>query len=184
MKHIRYYFVAVACLMSMVASAQWQWTDKNGNRVFSDRAPPPDVPEKNILKRPGSWGKAPGNIELPSSVEVSPSALATASAPRPAGSAPQLAGSAPRLSGVDKELADKKKKVEDEAAAKRKAEEEKTAQVKAENCERARQTKANYESGIRLARVNPKTGEQEVLDDAARAAELKRIDSVVEANCK
>lgn len=184
MKHIRHYFVAVACLMSMAASAQWQWTDKNGNKVFSDRAPPPDVPEKSILKRPGNWGKAAGSMEAAGSAGSSPSPVAAASSPRPASSAPQLAGSAPRLSGVDKELAEKKKKVEDEAAAKRKAEEEKVLTAKVENCARAKQAKANFEAGVRIAQVNPKTGEREIMDEAARAAELKRIQAVIEADCK
>jgi hypothetical protein len=36
------------------AFAQWQWIDKDGRKVYSDRSPSSDIPEKNILKRPGN----------------------------------------------------------------------------------------------------------------------------------
>jgi hypothetical protein len=36
---------------------------------------------------------------------------------------------------------------------------------------------------MRMARINDK-GEREILDDAARAAELKRIDEAILANCE
>jgi hypothetical protein len=34
--------------------AQWQWIDKDGRKVYSDRSPPSDIQEKNILKRPAA----------------------------------------------------------------------------------------------------------------------------------
>lgn len=43
-----------ACLLGATAvQAQWQWVDQNNKKVFSDQAPPPDIPDKNILRRPG-----------------------------------------------------------------------------------------------------------------------------------
>ena len=43
-----------ACLLTVTAAqAQWQWVDQNNKKVFSDTAPPPDIPEKYILRRPG-----------------------------------------------------------------------------------------------------------------------------------
>ena len=164
-------------MMSMAASAQWQWTDKDGHKVFSDRAPPPGVPEKNILKRPGGLGKLAGTTDTAPNVAVNAAGVASAA------SGPQAAASAPKLSGVDKELAEKKKKAEEAEVAKRKAEEEKILQAKVENCARARQAKANFDSGVRIAQVNAK-GEREVMDDAARAAEVKRIQSIIDADCK
>ena len=93
----------------------------------------------------------------------------------------------PKLSGVDKELADKKKLAEkqaaESAAAKRKADEEGVAKAKAENCASAKQSKATLDSGVRIGRVNAK-GEREYLDDAARAAETKRAQSVIDTSCK
>ena len=98
-------------------------------------------------------------------------------------SAPQEAASAPKLSGVDKELAEKKKKAEEAEVAKRKTEEEKVVKAKVENCARAKQAKTSFDSGVRIARTNEK-GEREVMDDAARSAEVKRIQSVIDADCR
>ena len=155
-------------MMAMTASAQWQWTDKDGRKVFSDRAPPAEILEKNILKRPG------GRVSA-----TSPNALPNAET----ATAPQSAVSTPKLSGVDKDLDEKKKKTEEIESSKRKAEEERILKAKVENCVRAKQAKANFDSGVRIARTNEK-GEREVMDDAARASEVKRIQSVIEADCK
>lgn len=165
MKNIRFIFLLLASLVMVAASAQWQWTDKDGRKVFSDRAPPADVLEKNILKRPGK-----------STIKVDTAAPVAAAAP-------QSARSAPTLSGLDKELADKKKKAEEAQAAQRKAEQEKIVKARIENCARAKQAKANFDSGVRISRINEQ-GEREVLDDAARATELKRIQSIVDSDCK
>lgn len=173
MKNIRQILFLLACLVSLAASAQWQWTDKDGRKVFSDRAPPADVLEKNILKRPGMAGKTTVNADAPSPA-VSPVAAASAA---------QNAASAPKLSGIDKELADKKKKTEEAQAAQRKAEQEKVVKAKVENCARAKQAKASFDSGVRVSRINEK-GEREVLDDTARASEVKRIQAIMNSDCQ
>ena len=173
MKNIRQILFLFACLVSLAASAQWQWTDKDGRKVFSDRAPPADVLEKNILKRPGMGGRTTVNAGAPSPA-VSPVAAASAA---------QNATSAPKLSGIDKELADKKKKTEEAQVAQRKAEQEKVVKAKVENCARAKQAKASFDSGVRVSRINEK-GEREVLDDTARANEVKRIQAIMNSDCQ
>jgi hypothetical protein len=174
MKRIRNFLMGATCLISMAASAQWQWTDKDGRKVFSDRAPPADILEKNILKRPGGQGTKASPTDV--SVVATAGAIAAASAP-------QVGARAPKLSGVDKELTEKKKKADEAEAAKRKAEEERVVKAKIENCTRAKQAKAGFDSGVRIARTNDK-GEREVMDDAARTTEVKRIQSVIDADCK
>lgn len=160
--------------MSVAASAQWQWVDKDGRKVFSDRAPPSDVLEKNIVKRPGVRSTAdPSSDNVLQSNQNGP----TAGAPTPPNAA-----NVPQLSGVDKELAEKKKQAEQAEIAKRKAEEEKRLQAKQENCSRAKQAKATYDSGMRMAKTNEK-GEREILDEADRASETKRIQAVIDADC-
>jgi hypothetical protein len=174
MNNIRRFVIAAACFMSVAASAQWQWVDKDGRKVFSDRAPPADVLEKNIVKRPG----VRATLE-PSSDNVLQSRQngSTAGAPTP-----PTAANVPQLSGVDKELAEKKKQAEQAEMAKRKAEDEKRLQARQENCSRAKQAKATYDSGVRMAMTNEK-GEHEILDDAARASETKRIQTIIESDC-
>ena len=155
-------------MVSAAASAQWQWVDKDGRKVFSDRAPPADVPEKNIRKRPEAKDTP---VNLAASTSGQPNAAASASG-----------AAAPQLSGVDKELLDKKKKAEEAEAAKRKAEKERIQIAKVENCARAKQMKANLSSNTRLFQMNEK-GERVLVDDAARAAELKRAQGFIDADC-
>ena len=60
--------------------------------------------------------------------------------------------------------------------------EERIQKIRAENCARARQAKAGYDSGARIATTS-KTGERIILDDEARAAEVKRLQSVIQSEC-
>jgi hypothetical protein len=174
MKLIRPFLALVSAGLCTVAMAQWQWIDKDGHKVFSDRAPPPDVVDKNIVKRPAGRtasapAAAPADGASTDAAQAAPAAAAPASAPKP--------------SGLDKELEAKKKQAADAEAAKRKAEEERVTKAKIENCARAKQAKSTFESGVRVAKTNA-NGEREVMDDAARAAELKRIQGIIEADCK
>ncbi|MGJ7578835.1 DUF4124 domain-containing protein [Variovorax sp. RHLX14] len=169
--------VASFLALPMAASAQWQWIDKQGKKVFSDQAPPPDVPEKNILRRAGAPLSRPG-IDSSSSTQSTPSTQDSAAAsPRGAASSP------PKPSGVDKELEEKTRKAEAEEKARQAAEAEKVAKAKADNCSRARQGKATFDSGIRVARLNAQ-GEREIMDDKARASENQRLQTVIDSDCK
>jgi hypothetical protein len=165
-------------LSAVTAFAQWQWLDKDGRKVFSDRPPTADVPEKNIIKRPGGVARNTADVVPLASKDDD----LTPSTARGASSAPQPAASVPKLSGVDKDLEQKKKLAAEAEAAKRKAEEDKLAKAKMENCARGKQGKATLESGARISRTNAK-GEREVLDDAARAAEAKRLQAIIESSC-
>ena len=159
---VRTLLFGVALAASMAASAQYQWIDKDGRRVFSDRPPPADVPAKNILTQPRG------------------SHIADAPAPAHAPEAAQPHASAP--SGVDQTLEQKKKQAEDAEAAKKKAEEDKIAAQKADNCKRAMNAKATLDSGVRVARTNAK-GEREFLDDKERASENRRLQEIIASDC-
>jgi hypothetical protein len=156
------------------ALAQWQWIDKDGRKVYSDRSPPADILEKNILKRPaGARMVAP-----PVAPEDS------AAAPAPAGAVPKPnAGVAPKLSGKDAQLEAKKKQAEEEEAAKKKADEEKVAKARTDNCDRAKKAQSSLQAGGRMMTINAK-GEREIMDDNAKAAEAKRLQSVIDSDCK
>lgn len=161
---------------ALTALAQWQWIDKDGRKVFSDRSPPADIKEKDILKRPGnSTRMAVTAVPAATTPEVGAPLAAASSAAGKAG--------APKLSGKDAQLEAKKKQAEDEQAAKKKAEEEKVAKVKTENCDRAKRGLLTLESGVRVSVTNSK-GEREFMDDKARAAEAKRLQDVTAADCK
>ena len=170
--------LAVACTWAMGAAAQWQWTDKDGRKVFSDRPPPPDIPEKSILKQPG--GNRPARTAAPAAPSASDAAPGPGATPAVA-AAPKAAASAAGT-GKDKELEEKKAQAEAAEAAKKKAEDEKIAKAKAENCTRARAAKAAFDAGKPITQANAQ-GEKIFLDGPARAAEAKRIDEIVAADC-
>lgn len=164
MKLLRATLIGLACAVPAVCLAQWQWIDKDGRRVFSDQSPPPEIPAKNILRQPGMR------------------AAIAAPAAEPQADAPKAASSAPKLSGKEKELEEKKKQADAAAAEKKKALEAEVAKVKSENCARAKRAKATFDSGVRVVRTNDK-GEREVMDDAARAAETKRLEAAMAVDC-
>ncbi len=162
---------AAAASFAFSAFAQWQWIDKDGRKVFSDRSPPADVNEKDILKRPG------GKAALPIAVISAPAAAS------PAVAITVAKASAPKLTGKDAQLEAKKKLAEDEDAAAKKAEAEKMAIAKAENCDTAKRSLTTLDSGVRIAQTNNK-GEREIMNDEKRADEKKRIQGITESNCK
>jgi type IV secretory pathway VirB10-like protein len=166
MKLLRVTLIGLACALPVLSLAEWQWIDKDGHKVYSDQSPPADIPAKNILKQPGVKNRA----DAPAEPAAAASQVARPAAP------------APKVSGKDKELEEKKKKTEAAEAEKKKAEEDERAKLRADNCTRAKGAKASFDSGVRVTRTNEK-GEREFLDDAARAAETKRLQGIIATDC-
>lgn len=161
----------LACTCTTVF-AQWQWTDKNGRKVFSDRAPPNNTPLGNV-QRHQSGHALPTTIVVPIDSSTAPTTVpAIASLP-----------AATNQTGVEKEPPSKKKQVAEAATAQRKREEEKLLQAKVENCTRAKEAQATLRSGMRIARTNA-AGDKEILDDASRALELHRVEGIMDTECK
>lgn len=168
MKLIPALVLALACTTVAAASGpSWLWIDKDGRKVFSDRPPPPEVPDKDILKRPLTRDLG---TTMPT---ASPNAAAA-----PAGAPP-----APAANGVDKALQDKRKAAEAAEAAKRKADEDRNAQIRADNCARAMQAKSGLDSGGRMSRMN-ENGERVYLDESGIAAESARLQGIISENCR
>lgn len=182
MKMHKLLLLAVACTWAIGAAAQWQWIDKDGRKVFSDRPPPQEIPEKSILKQPGGTRptRATPPVAAPTEGAAGAAAAATSTASAPATAAKPAASAAG--SGKDKELEQKKAQAEAAEAAKKKAEDEKLAKAKAENCTRARAAKATFATGRPITQSNAQ-GERIFLDEAGRAAESKRIDGIIASDC-
>ena len=163
MKSLRIALFALA--LPSICFAQWQWIDKDGRKVYSDQSPPPSVPADKILRQPGVKGVPQAPLETAAAEPAKPQA------------------NAPKVSGKDKQLEEKKKQIEAAAAEKKKAEDEEREKLRADNCARAKTAKATFDSGARIQRVNAK-GEREFLDDATRAAEVKRLETIIASDCK
>ena len=104
--------LATVCCLPLTASAQWEWTDKDGRKVFSDQGPPSDIPDKNIRRRSGP-------LQSGTSSATSPGAAASAaSAPR-AAIMGESGDSGGKPMGVDNELEQKVRKAEEAEKAAR-----------------------------------------------------------------
>lgn len=157
--------LGLAATGSAVAGNLWGWKDANGKPQYSDRSPPPGVPESAIFQRP-----AGARVRVVSA----PAASDAASGPEAA---------KPVLKASDPELEARKKKEADAKEAERKAQEEKLAAQRADNCKRAQDYKRTLDSGRRISRTNDK-GENEILDDKGRAEEDARAREVITRDCK
>src|SRR5687767_2216612 len=104
MKSLRLLLVAAACALPVLAAAQWQWIDKDGRKVYSDRSPPSDIPASKILRQPGPTRGSSVPTAAAAGAPAEAASTATGSA---FAAAPRPAGSVPKLSGTDKTLEDK-----------------------------------------------------------------------------
>lgn len=156
---------AVLLLACGYASAQWKWRDERGRITVSDTPPPREIPDKDILQRPETLTR---RLET---------------RPQPPGAAASAPPSAPAASQPSEREIAARRRAEAEQQARQKEEEARQAAQRAETCRQARAQLAALESGDRLARYNEK-GEREVLDDAARAAEIRRTRDFIAAECR
>jgi hypothetical protein len=155
----------IGATLALPAAAQWKWKDRSGQTQYSDLPPPQGTPDKDILQRPHTGV-----------VRAAPVAAAVPAAS--AASAPLLTAN-----GVDPALEAKKKQQEQAEAEKKKAEEQRIAALRADNCVRAKAQMRTFDSGVRIARTNEK-GEREILDDAERASEAKRVQATITSDCR
>ena len=150
---------ALLLLGASAAHAQYVWIGPNGTRQYSDRPPPPGTPASKIVEAPGRPALA--------SPEPAPAPDAPAGSPAQASNPPTLA---------EREAAFRersKAREEDE----RKSQEEATRQRRlAEHCASARETQAQLDSGIRIARIGADGQKTYMSDDekAARGAQVRR----------
>ena len=177
MKMHKIFLWTLACTWSVGAVAQWQWTDKDGRKVFSDRPPPADVPPARILKQPHGLPVLPVQPAAEDAAKKAAEPRAT-----PSAAAAPVPAAAP-ADGNDKELAEKKAKADAAEAAKKKAEEAKQAVARADNCGRAQRAKAVFDAERPVRQANPQ-GELVFLDEKERAAEVRRLQGIIKSDCK
>lgn len=151
-KSLRWIAGGALMVFASLSHAQYLWLNEKGAKVYSDRPPPTSVPLKNILKSPGSAGKAA------MVADEAPAADAPAAAPAAKGP-PTLAERNIDFRKRQAEKAEQEKK--DLAAA-----QQKEAQRK--NCETARSYQRTLDSGERIGQMAP-NGERSFMSDSQRA---------------
>ena len=165
MKPVQNFLLAAIACCAIPALAQWQWIDAQGHKVFSDRAPPSDIPAKNILRQPGK----------------STTSIAPAPTSSEANKAQPLVAAKP-ADTQDKALEEQKKKLQEAEAEKEKAKLAQAEKQRKENCELAQRTKATLASGQLVSHVNAQ-GERGFMDDDTRNAALKRAEATIASDC-
>lgn len=147
---------------SASAWSQWLWQDAQGRKVFSDQAPPASIPDSQILKRPSGVSALP----------VTDKPAADIPPPKPA------AAKSDKETDLDRKTKELKAKEE----AEQQAQKQKQAEQIAASCERTQRALRTFQSGSRMTTTNDK-GEREIMDDQARAAEIQRMETFLQANC-
>ena len=97
---------------------------------------------------------------------------------------PSASPSAPQKTLAERDAEFRKRKLAEAEKDKKSAVAAKEAEDKQQNCASAKSALASLESGERIARRDPKTGERNFLKDDARASEIERARRAVDTNCK
>ena len=180
-------WIAASCALLLVAAtlspahAHWKWRDAKGSVHVSDMPPPPEIPERNILARPGAPANASAKAEnagAKAENAVPPSPAAPAAAVKVPGAVATAA-----KARLDPELEARRKKAEQEQQAKEAEQVAKRKDEQAEQCKRAQEQLRTFDSGMRIARVNAQ-GEREVLDDQSRGQETSRVRAMIAKDCR
>ena len=170
MKHLtipsplRLALAAALLAISTQALAQYLWIDEKGIKQLSDRPPPPNIPEKNILKAPG---KPLFNPNAPAPDE------------QPADAAETKAKAQPTLGERNADF--NKRKTEAAQAAQKSAEEGRRKAAEQAYCESARNNQRALDDGVRMTTYD-KDGQRVVMGDAERAALATKTRQAL-ANC-
>jgi hypothetical protein len=153
------FLLAVALSLALPASAQiYQWKDKNGKTIISDKPPPDRVPPPK-----------PAEVDGGADAESTPAPVAKP-APRPP-------------AWVDQEMEFRKRQMEAQEKAEKEAKEAASAATREENCQKMSRWLQMLESGQRLSSLDDK-GERQFMNDAQRAQEMEKTKSAYEAQCQ
>lgn len=128
-----------------------------------------------ILKCVGAGGRVEFATSCPPGTKVQNTGITNAPAAAPA---------SPSKSLADRDAEFRKRQLEQLEAAKKTDEKTRDATDRSQNCESAQGHLRSLQSGMRIAKTDPKTGERIFLEDAERSAEIERAQRAVETNCK
>jgi hypothetical protein len=164
MNHRTTLLAALLLATAPLAIAQYMWIDDKGVKQFSDRPPPPNIPEKRILKAPG---KPLFNPNAPAEAE-------------PAASDTPAAKAAPTLTERNADF--NKRRTEATETARQAAADNQRKTDEAANCNAARQNQQALDQGLRLSTYD-KNGERGYMNDQQRE-DLRKNTQKVLAECK
>ena len=135
----------------------------------------PVIAQAQILKCVGAGGR----VEFASSCPPGTKAESTGIRNNPA-----AASSGPQKSLAERDAEFRKRRTEQQEAVKKADEKAQENADRNQNCESAQAYLRSLQTGQRIVKNDPKTGERVFLEDADRAAEEARAQRAVDANCK
>ena len=171
------------------AAAQFQWRDGAGRMVYSDRPPPPEVPQSRIVRMrdepdaattrlAGQAGAAAASKLADGGSDAKPHVDAARTGLGGAGATP-----APPRDYRDVELAFRKRRAEREAAEHKAQEASASAQKRTAACARLNADLRALESGIRISEVGA-DGAQQVVSDGERGRRTAATRAALAEQCK
>ncbi|MGH8617840.1 MAG: hypothetical protein ACREUW_09115 [Burkholderiales bacterium] len=159
-------FLAVA-FSGGVAAQILECVDAKGRKEFANQCPPGTTEARKIMR----------------SGVGTPSSGGAAAAPAPA-TAPAAKPAAGGKSVAEQEVEFRKRQAERQDAEAKGAKSQAEAEARRKQCEQAQAQLKAYESGQRMGRFDPKTGERQIIGDAERPAEMAQARKDVENSCK
>ena len=144
------------------AQAQIKCWNQDGKRVCGDTPPP---------------GAKITTLKAPSASDAPPPAAKDA-----AKDGAKAAKKGP-LTPAEQEQDYRKRQDESAKASAKAAEEQRNAEAKRANCAQARQALVELESGLRISRINPTTGERYFLEESQIASETGRAREAIRTAC-
>ncbi|MCC4116240.1 DUF4124 domain-containing protein [Aromatoleum toluclasticum] len=176
--------LVLSLTLALPAAAQvYQWRDAQGRINYSD-TPPPTGAAKTV--KPASRAKVPVTDEVApdQSADAAEQKPATdgvaAEAGKPAG---KKADPSKPKTMAEKETEFRQRKVATaEAEAKAEKERQRAAEL-ARSCDQARSQIAGLKNSRRITRFNSE-GQRELMDDAARTAEIENSQRYIDQNCR
>lgn len=96
---------------------------------------------------------------------------------------PQLAPAKPETSFAERDAEFRKRRDERQEAARKAEFEARRIEERAADCASALAYQKSLQSGMRILRTDPKTGETAFLDDAERKSQLQRVQHAMDINC-
>lgn len=136
----------------------------------------PVATQAQIMKCVGAGGR----VEFASSCPPGTKAENTGIRSSPSPSAP----ASPQKTLSERDADFRKRQIEQQESAKKAAEKAQESADRSQNCENAQNYLRSLQSGARIGKTDPKTGERVFLEDAERAGEIQRAQRAVETNCK
>ncbi len=140
----------------------------------------PAAVHAQIMKCTGPGGRVEFSAACPPGTKAESTGIRSTSETPATSAAPAT----PQKSLSEQDAAFRKRMLEQQEAAKKAESQAAEAKDRKQNCETAQAYLRGLQSGARIGKTDPKTGERVFLEDAERTAETARAQRAVDTNCK